>query len=212
MNKNKKSNIMIKEIRNMMNNATDSQKIEIAQLHKNLTDGIVANTFVYDSREKIAESIIKRLQKCTPFIIKVDIRCNDAPYILYNDDNELRAHSWSNFIKILTEYIFTFYSTETIKEEYYDNIKAIMDIKKQAIKQEIKFIKNIIKEIHKISEETDDDIWDAGPIETTFEVYTILENKCKKILNELNIDFNMSEYTPTENIPKAIELIEKEIL
>lgn len=128
---NKKGDIMIEEIKNMMNNATDSQKLEIAQLHKNLTDGIVANTFVYDSREKITESIIKRLQKYTPFIIKVDIRCNDAPYILYDDNNELRAHSWSNFVKILTEYIFTFYSTETIKEEYYDNIKTIINKEKE---------------------------------------------------------------------------------
>lgn len=86
------------------------------------------------------------------------------------------------------------------------------NIQKQVIKQEIKFIKKVIEEINKISKETDDEIWDAGLIETTFEVYITLEKECKKILNELNINFNMSEYTPTESIPKAIELIEKEIL
>lgn len=208
----KESDIMIEEIKNMMNNATDEQRLQIAQLHKNLTDGIVANTFIYDSEAKITESITKRLQKYTPSVIKINIYYNDAPYILYDDNDELRAHSWNNFIKILTEDIFTFYSTEMIKEEYYDNIKAIIDIEKQAIKQEIKFIKNVIEEINKISKETDDEIWDTGLIETTFEVYITLEKECKKILNELNINFNMSEYTPTESIPKAIELIEKEIL
>jgi hypothetical protein len=125
---NKKGDIMIEEIRNMMNNATDSQKLEIAQLHKNLTDGIVTNIFIYDSREKITESINKRLQKYTPFIMKVNIHCNDAPYILYDDDNELHAHSWSSFVKFLTEDISTFYDIETIKEEYYDSIKAIINI------------------------------------------------------------------------------------
>ena len=82
----------------------------------------------------------------------------------------------------------------------------------EAIQQQVKFIKNVIEEINKISKEVDDEIWDAGLIDTTFEVYTILEKECQRIANELNIDFDMNEYTPTEGVPKAIELIEKEIL
>lgn len=87
------------------------------------------------------------------------------------------------------------------------------NIQKQAIKQEIKMIKNAMKVIDDISEETNDEIWDMGVMETGYEIYTTLEIECQKIINELNIDFNVMEYgTPVESIPKAIELIEKEIL
>ena len=83
----------------------------------------------------------------------------------------------------------------------------------EAIKQEIKFIKNVIKEIDKISEETDDHVWDEGPIETTLEVYTTLEKQCQKIIDKLNIDFELMEYGIEPcSVVKAIELIEKEIL
>lgn len=220
MNKDKKEkDIMIEEIKNMMNNATDEQKLQIAQLHKNLTDGIVANTFIYDTKEKIEESIATKLQKHTPSIIKINIHYNDAPYILYDDHDEFRAHSWihahswSNFIKILTEDIFTSYDTKTIKEEYYDSIKAITNIEKQVIQKQIKMIKNTIEVIDNISKETDDDIWDMGPIETGFEIYKILEKEMQKIINKLNIDFNLIENgNPIQSIEKAIKLIEKEIL
>ena len=67
--------------------------------------------------------------------------------------------------------------------------------------------------IDNISEETNDEVWDMGLIETGYEIYTTLEIECQKIINELNIDFNVMKYgTPVESIPKAIELIEKEIL
>lgn len=82
----------------------------------------------------------------------------------------------------------------------------------KAIKEQIKIIKNTIKVINNASEEIDDEIWDLGPIETTLKVYEILEQECQKIINKLNIDFDISEYHITKGVPKAIKLIEKELI
>lgn len=101
---------------------------------------------------------------------------------------------------------------EEILEPFNDYLKT-NNIKKEAIKTEIKMIKDTIEVINNISNKTNDEIWDMGVIETGYEIYTTLEKECQKIINELNINFNLMEYgSPTESIPKAIELIEKEIL
>ena len=213
MNNNERHNI-IKEIKNMMKKATNKQKFEIATLHKNLSDGIVSNVFIFDSQEEAYKDIKERLQKYTPSIMITNVYHNDAPYLIFDSDDEIRFHSWHKFINLLTEYIFEFYDTELIKEEYYNNIKEIIENKqKEAIKQQIKLIQNIIKEIDNIDKETNDEIWDMGVIETSFEIYMTLEKECQQILNELNINYNMIEDgNPTETIPKAIELIEEKIL
>ena len=87
------------------------------------------------------------------------------------------------------------------------------NLKKQAIQKQIKMIKNTIEVIDNISKETNDDIWDMGPIETGYEIYETLEKETQKIINKLNINFNLIENgNPVQSIEKAIKLIEKEIL
>lgn len=129
--------------------------------------------------------------------MKILVRKENVETIIETDEMELEQNDKFGFIPVI---------------EINDISKYVKEEKKiKAIKWQIRFIKNVLKEINEVDKRTTDSVWDLGPIETTYNVYTTLEEECQKIINELNIDFDMSEWHITKSVPKAIKLIEEKI-